>query len=173
MLPILHKAVDKSTKRMKNCMLVKFCFFTNSLLYTIKTAGIHKHGNQHCIHTVFFYTPLSPYTKAVTVEVLTGSVKWSVVAGVEQSLPAVSSWPDGKGIFPPVLSCISSLKMPLAMDWVSMQRSLTAPVLLYRKGSKQRLGCSSEPDQFLGETHAGKRSLLSESRREARNLDCL
>lgn len=60
---------------MKNCMLVKFCLFINSLLGTVKRAGTHTHCHQHFIYTVFFYTPLSPYTKAVTVEVLTGSVK--------------------------------------------------------------------------------------------------
>lgn len=83
---ILHKAANTSKKRLKNCMLVKFCFFTNSLISTVKRAGIHRHCHQHCVHTVFFYTSLSPYIKAVTLEVLTWSVKWSVVAGVEWGL---------------------------------------------------------------------------------------
>lgn len=85
-MTILHKSSDKSKTCTKNCMLFKICFFTNSLLSTVKRAGIHRHSHQHCIHTVYFYTPLSPCTKAVTEEVLTESVMWSVVAGVEWGL---------------------------------------------------------------------------------------
>lgn len=178
-MTVLHKSGDKSKTCTKNCMLFKIRFFTNSLLSTVKRAGIHRHCHQHCIHTVFFYTPLSPCTKAVTEEVLTESVMWSVVAGVEWGL----LWAQGQmeresshlccPAFPHSKSPSLWIGFPCSTLWLHLFSS-TGQAL--KKDSLYEGGMfvwTCEPDQFSGDTHAEECSLLSESRREAWNLDLL